>query len=153
MTSILYSWPWSICLSTCGIKYGGGNIQLFTLAQEKVNASMPSAQGFKPVTAETRDLACLEGREPVDSVGPPQNIQGCKNIWVKDVVIIVHLSRQACSFGRGLPTLRMFSMLMLSVLWHTVFPQSFSATDRSTSLTPLSSLQLPDILVPAMLTQ
>ena len=119
MTSILYSWPWSICLSTCGIKYGGGNIQLFTLAQEKVNASMPSAQGFKPVTAETRDLACLEGREPVDSVRPPQNTQGCKNIWVKDVVIIVHLSRQACSFGHGLPTLRMFSMLMLSVLWHT----------------------------------
>ena len=45
---------------------GAGNIQLFSPSQERVNASMPSAQGFKPATAETRNLACLEGREPVD---------------------------------------------------------------------------------------
>ena len=57
----------------------------------------------KPATAETRNLACLEGREPVDSVGHPQKIQGCKNISVKHVVIIVHLSRQGISLGVQFP--------------------------------------------------
>ena len=55
--------------------------------------------GVKAATAETRNLVCLEGRKPVDGVGSPQNIQDCKNNWVKHVVIIVHLSRQGISLN------------------------------------------------------
>ena len=159
MTSIPYSWPWSICLSTHGIRYDGGNIQLFSPAQERVNASMPSAQELSQRLQKRGTWRVLKE-------------ENLSTVWVKHVVIIVHLSRQGISLNVQFPGDPLWfktntvlytesvdanslgmqfwawashlgkPTLMLSALWRTVFAESFSATDRSTSLTPLSSLHV-----------
>ena len=71
MTSVPYSWPWSICLSTHGIRYGGGKHPVVFPCPRESKCVAAFSTGVKPATAETRNLACLEGREPVDSVGAP----------------------------------------------------------------------------------
>ena len=100
MTSVLYSWPWFICLSTRGIRYGGGNIQLFSPAQERVNASMPSAQGLSQRLQKRGTWRVLKV-ENLSTVWGPHKIS--KVAKISGLSIIVHLSRKGISLNIKFP--------------------------------------------------